>query len=133
MADKKNKGAGLKFSADVIETIAGIAASEIDGIIAMSGGVVEGFAERLGRKNLSKGVSVEVGEREVAVDLKVIVEYGRNVPELYHQVVLAVERAIENMTGLTVVEVNMYVEGVVLKEEKETPVEKLSEGGRTVR
>jgi uncharacterized alkaline shock family protein YloU len=133
MADKKRKGVGLRFSADVIETIAGIAASDIDGIVAMSGGVVEGFAERLGRKNLSKGVSVEVGEKEVAVDLKVIVEYGRNVPELYHRVVSAVEQAIENMTGLTVVEVNMFVEGVVLKEEKEAPLEQLVEEVRTIR
>jgi uncharacterized alkaline shock family protein YloU len=101
----------------VIETIAGISASEIDGIVAMSGGMVDGFAERLGRKNLSKGVAVEVGEQEVAVDLKVIVEYGRDVPEIYKQVVTSVESAIYNMTGLHVVEVNMYVEGVSIKEE----------------
>lgn len=117
MADKWKKGVGLKFSAEVIETIAGIAASEIDGIVSMSGGVVEDFAERLGRKNLSKGVSVEVGEKEVAIDLKVIVEYGTNVPELYQKAALAVEKAIENMTGLQVAEVNMYVEGVVVREE----------------
>ncbi|SHF32103.1 Uncharacterized conserved protein YloU, alkaline shock protein (Asp23) family [Seinonella peptonophila] len=118
MAEKKQRGVGLKFSSEVIETIAGISASEINGIVAMSGGVVEGFAERLGRKNLSKGVAVEVGEQEVAVDLKVIVEYGRNVPEIYKDVVLAVENAIYNMTGLNVVEVNMYVEGVALRDEK---------------
>lgn len=117
MGDKWKKGVGLKFSAEVIETIAGIAASEIDGIVSMSGSVVEDFAERLGRKNLSKGVSVEVGEKEVAIDLKVIVEYGTNVPELYQKAALAVKKAIENMTGLQVVEVNMYVEGVVVREE----------------
>jgi uncharacterized alkaline shock family protein YloU len=132
MAEKKKKGTGLKFSAEVIETIAGIAASDIEGIVAMSGGVVEGFAERLGRKNLSKGVSVEVGEQEVAVDLKVVVEFGRNVPDLYQKVVLAVEQAIENMTGLKVVEVNMFVEGVVFKEEKEPEVNTLIEEIRTI-
>lgn len=114
MTENHTKNFGLKFSSEVIETIAGIAASEIDGIIGMSGGIVEGFAEKLGRKNLTKGVSVEVGEEEVAVDLKVIVEYGRNVPEIYQQVVEAVKNAIQHMTGLTVVEVNMYVEGVAL-------------------
>lgn len=123
MAETKRQSVGLKFSSEVIETIAGISASEIDGIVGMSGGVVEGFTERLGKKNLAKGVTVEVGEQEVAVDLKVIVEYGRNVPEVYQQVVTSVENAIYNMTGLKVVEVNMYVEGVSIKEEKETNVE----------
>lgn len=117
---KPSPGVGLKFSSEVIETIAGISASEIDGIIGMSGGVVDGFTERLGRKNLTKGVSVEVGEHEVAVDLKVIVEYGRNVPEIYQEVVQAVKKAIQNMTGLTVVEVNMYVEGVAIQDEPES-------------
>ncbi|TCS92542.1 putative alkaline shock family protein YloU [Hazenella coriacea] len=133
MAEKKITSSGLKFSADVIETIAGIAASEIEGIVAMSGGMVEGFAERLGRKNLSKGVSVELGEMEVAVDLKVIVEYGRNVPHLYKQVVESVEQAIENMTGLSVVEVNMFVEGVTLQEEKEEKQPKSTEPHRMIR
>jgi uncharacterized alkaline shock family protein YloU len=118
MADPSNRGVGLKFASQVIETIAGIAASEIDGIVGMSGGMVEGFAERLGRKNLTKGVSVEVGEHEVAIDLKVVVEYGKNIPEIYQQVVKAVESAIQHMTGLQVVEVNMYVEGVTLPAEK---------------
>ncbi|MBO2533278.1 MAG: Asp23/Gls24 family envelope stress response protein [Thermoactinomycetaceae bacterium] len=116
MADKNQRG-GLRFSTEVLETIAGIAASEVDGILSMSGGIVEGFAERLGRKNLTKGVTVELGETEVAVDLKVVVEYGRNVPEIYDQVVKNVERAITNMTGLKVVEVNMYVEGVGFPDE----------------
>lgn len=116
MADKNQKG-GLRFSTEVLETIAGIAASEVDGILAMSGGIVEGFTERLGRKNLTKGVTVEMGDTEVAVDLKVVVEYGRNVPEIYEQVVKNVERAITNMTGLKVAEVNMYVEGVGFPDE----------------
>ncbi|SEN76115.1 Asp23/Gls24 family envelope stress response protein [Lihuaxuella thermophila] len=117
MADTRNKGDGLKFSTEVIETIAGIAASEIDGIVSMSGGVVEDFVERFGRKNLSKGVSVDIEEQELRIDLKVIVEYGTNVPDLYQKASLAVEKAIENMTGLHVVEVNMYVEGVVVRDE----------------
>lgn len=114
MPDASLRGIGLKFSTEVIETIAGIAASEIDGIVGMSGGVVEGFAEILGRKNLAKGVSVEIGEQEVAIDLKVIVEYGQNIPEIYQQVVDAVKNAIQHMTGLSVIEVNMFVEGVAL-------------------
>ncbi|MGI6126778.1 MAG: Asp23/Gls24 family envelope stress response protein [Planifilum sp.] len=125
MTDQKPKG-GLRFSTEVLETIAGIAANEVDGILAMSGGIVEGFTERLGRKNLTKGVTVEMGETEVAVDLKVVVQYGRNVPEIYKQVVENVERAITNMTGLTVTEVNMYVEGVGFPDEN-APREKDAE------
>lgn len=130
MTEKNKQGVGLRFSSEVIETIAGISASEIDGIVGMSGGVVEGFAEKLGRKNLAKGVSVEVGEEEVAVDLKVIVEYGRNVPEIYQQVVEAVENSIYHMTGLKVVEVNMYVEGVTINTEAN---EQESDDVRTIR
>lgn len=130
MSEKNMQSIGLKFSSEVIETIAGIAASEIDGIIGMSGGVVEGFAEKLGRKNLAKGVSVEVGEQEVAVDLQVIVEYGRNVPEIYQRVVEAVETAIHHMTGLRVIEVNMFVEGVALQTET---AEDKTEESRTIR
>ncbi|MDR6227387.1 Asp23/Gls24 family envelope stress response protein [Desmospora profundinema] len=116
MADNHRRG-GLKFSTHVLETIAGIATLEVDGISAMSGGVVEGISERLGRKNLTKGVEVEAGEREVAVDLRVIVEYGRNVPRVYENVVQNVSDAIQQMTGLRVVEVVMYVEGVSFPEE----------------
>ncbi|MBD1371843.1 Asp23/Gls24 family envelope stress response protein [Hazenella sp. IB182357] len=114
---------GLSFSNDVIATIAGIAANEIEGIFSMSGGVVDGFAERLGRKSLSKGVMVRVSEKEVAIDLRVIVEFGQRVPEVYAQVVEHVENAIHNMTGLNVLEVNMYVEGVSLLEDEELPAD----------
>lgn len=131
LPDASIRGVGLKFSSEVIETIAGIAASEIPGIVGMSGGVVEGFAEKLGRKNLAKGVSVELGEQEVAIDLKVIVEYGKNIPEIYQQVVKAVKAAVQHMTGLTVVEVNMYVEGVTLQSDEFE--EESTEPSRTIR
>jgi uncharacterized alkaline shock family protein YloU len=100
-----------------LETIAGIATMEVDGISGMSGGVVEGISERLGRKNLTKGVEVEAGDQEVAVDLRVIVEYGRNIPRVYENVVQNVSHAIQHMTGLRVVEVVMYVEGVTFPEQ----------------
>lgn len=112
---------GLKFSTHVLETIAGIATMEVDGITAMSGGVVEGISERLGRKNLTKGVEVEAGDQEVAIDLRVIVEYGRNVPQVYENVIRNVSDAIQHMTGLRVVEVVMYVEGVSFPEETPAP------------
>ncbi len=66
----------------------------------------------MGKKNLSKGVKVEVGEREAAVDLHIIVEYGVRIPDIALRVQENVKRAIESMTGLDVVEVNIHVQGV---------------------
>ena len=78
----------------------------------MSGGLVGGIAEMLGKKNLAKGVKVEVGEKEAAVDLYVIMEYGVRLPDIAIQVQENVKHAIESMTGLEVVEVNVHVQGV---------------------
>ena len=82
----------------------------------MSGGLVGGIAEMLGKKNLSKGVKVEVGEKQAAVDLYVIIEYGSRVPDVAIRVQENVKRAIETMTGLEVVEVNVHVQGISFQE-----------------
>lgn len=102
----------IRIANEVVAIIAGLAATEVPGIAGMSGGIVGGIAEMLGRKNLSKGVKVEVGEKEAAVDLYVIVDYGIRIPDVATQVQANVKRAIENMTGLAVVEVNVHVQGV---------------------
>ncbi|KAE8559358.1 Asp23/Gls24 family envelope stress response protein, partial [Paenibacillus polymyxa] len=81
----------------------------------MSGGFAGGFAELLGRKNLSKGVKVEVGQREAAVDVSVIIEYGNRLPEVAAAIQHNVKRSIENMTGLNVVEVNVQIHDVQFK------------------
>ncbi len=91
--------------------------NEIEGIVSMNGGMAEGLAERIGRKILTKGVSAEVGEKEVVIDLKVIIEYGTNVPDLYQKISSAVKKAIKNMTGLQVAKVNMHVEGIKVRDE----------------
>ncbi|WP_333870622.1 Asp23/Gls24 family envelope stress response protein [Desulforamulus putei] len=103
---------GIRIADDVVGVIAGMAATEVPGVAGMSGGIGGGIAEMLGRKNLSKGVKVEVGEKEAAVDLFVIVEYGVRIPEVASQIQMNVKRAIEGMTGLSVVEVNVHVQGV---------------------
>ncbi len=103
---------GIRISDDVVGVIAGMAATEVLGVAGMSGGLGGGIAEMLGRKNLSKGVKVEVGEKEAAVDLFVIVEYGVRIPDVASQIQVNVKRAIEGMTGLTVVEVNVHIQGV---------------------
>jgi uncharacterized alkaline shock family protein YloU len=92
----------IRIADEVVGVIAGLAATEIAGIAGMSAGLVGGIAEMLGKKNLSKGVKVEVGEREAAVDLYVIVEYGVRIPDVALRVQENVKRAIESMTGLDV-------------------------------
>lgn len=103
----------IRIADEVVAIIAGLAATEIKGVAGMSGGLAGGIAEILGRKNLSKGVKVEVGEKEAAVDMFIIVEYGVRIPDVAIHIQENVKRAIESMTGLGVVEVNVNVQGVV--------------------
>ncbi len=107
----------IRISDDVVGTIAGIAATEVEGVAGMSGGIVGGITEMLGRKNLAKGVKVEVGEREAALDLFIVVDYGVRIPEIAQRVQENVKRAVESMTGLTVVEANIHIQGVAFRHE----------------
>ncbi|ATW24030.1 Asp23/Gls24 family envelope stress response protein [Candidatus Formimonas warabiya] len=102
----------LRIADDVVAIIAGLAATEVEGVAGMSGGIAGGIAEMLGRKNLSKGVKVEVGETETAVDIFVIVEFGIRIPDVALKIQENVKKAIETMTGLKVVEINVHVQGV---------------------
>jgi uncharacterized alkaline shock family protein YloU len=105
----------IQIAPEVIEVIAGLAAIEVKGVAGMSGGFAGGIAELLGRKNLSKGVKVEVGQREAAVDVSIIVEYGYKIPEIAADIQNNVKRSIEMMTGLHVVEVNVHIHDVHFK------------------
>ena len=111
-------GGNIKIANEVVAIIAGLAATEIEGVTGMSGGVVDGLAELLKKKSLAKGVKVEVGERQAAVDLYVILSYGVKVPEVAYRVQENVKRAIESMTGLEVVEVNVHIQGIEFKPEE---------------
>ncbi|MDP5273601.1 Asp23/Gls24 family envelope stress response protein [Chengkuizengella axinellae] len=102
----------IQIAPEVVEVIAGLATVEIEGVAGMSGGFAGGIAELLGRKNLSKGVKVEVGEKEAAVDVSIIVEYGYRIPDVSQQIQQNVKNAIESMTGLQVVEVNVHIHDV---------------------
>lgn len=108
----------VRIADEVVSIIAGLAATEVDGVASMSGGIAGGIAEALGRKNLSKGVKVEVGEEEAAVDLYLIVRYGSRIPDVAWAVQENVKKAIENMTGLRVVRVNVHVQGVSFPQQK---------------
>lgn len=102
----------IKISDEVVKIIAGLAATEVAGVTGMSGGIAGGIAEKLGRKNLSKGVKAEVGEKEAAIDISVIVDYGAHIQEVASQIQTNVKNAVESMTGLKVLEVNVNVQGV---------------------
>ncbi len=115
----------VRIANEVVGVIAGLAATEVPGIAGMSGGIVGGIAEMLGRKNLSKGVKVEVGEREAAIDLYVVVNFGVRIAEVAAQVQSNVKQAVEEMTGLLVVEVNVHVQGVIFPDEPREEERKL--------
>ncbi|RJG26015.1 Asp23/Gls24 family envelope stress response protein [Paenibacillus thiaminolyticus] len=108
----------IRISDDVVATIAGLAALETPGVAAMSGGMSEGWAKRLSGRNVQKGVSVEVGQVEAAIDLRVIIMYGMPIQEVCRQLQMSVREAVQNMTGLNVVEINVKVEGVAFKDEE---------------
>ena len=112
-----NEYGAVKIADDVVAIIAEIAAKEVKGIVGMSGGIADSITEMLGKKSPSKGVKVEVGEEETAIDLYVIVEYGVRIPDVAWQVQENVKKAVETMTGLKVVEVNIHIQGVNLEKE----------------
>lgn len=110
----------IKIADDVVSIIAGKAVSEISGVAGMAGGFAGGISEVLsGKKNLSKGIKVDVEEKEVKIDVNIIVEYGVRIPDVAFEIQNRVKKAVETMTGLNVTSVNVHVQGVNIPEEKE--------------
>jgi len=110
----------IKISDEVVGIISSLAATEVKGVAGMSGGIAGGLSEMLGRKNLSKGVKVEIKDKEVIISLYIIVEYGAKIPEVAWEVQENVKNTVETMTGLNVIEVNINIQGVNFeKEQKE--------------
>ncbi len=97
---------------EVVSIIAGLAATEVEGVASMSGGLTGGISEVLGRKSFSKGVKVEVGTEEAKVDIFIAVKYGERIPDVAWDIQESVKKAIETMTGLNVSSVNIHVQGV---------------------
>lgn len=103
---------GIKISDDVVATIAGKAALEVKGVYAMFGGLAGGISEVFGKKNYTKGIKVENTEKALKIDVNIIVEYGARIPDVAYEIQNRVKKAIENMTGLKIEEVNVHVQGV---------------------
>ena len=97
---------------DVIATIAGLAATEVEGVSAMQGNVTNELVGKLGMKNLTKGVRIKMTEAGVAVELSVQMRYGYSIPKTCKAIQEKVKAAIENMVGLTVEVVNVHIVGV---------------------
>ena len=117
----------IKIADDVVAVIAGVAVSEVSGVAEMAGGFAGGITEVLsGKKNLAKGIKVEVGDKDTKIDVNIIVEYGVRIPDVAFEILNRVKKAVETMTGLNVVEVNVHVQGVNT-EEKETAEETKTE------
>lgn len=106
----------IKISNEVVAAIAGKAVSEVEGVYGMAGSIAEVFK---GKKNLAKGIKVEVGEKETKIDVNIIVEYGVRIPDIAFQIQNRVKKAVEAMTGLTVSAVNIHVQGINTEENKE--------------
>ena len=107
----------VKIADEVVAIIAGLAAMEVDGVASMSGNATRELISKLGMKSLSKGVKVDVLEGIVTVSLKLHLKYGYNVMDICQKVQEKVKAAIENMTGLTVADVNIRIAGVDVPEE----------------
>lgn len=116
----QEEGNNVRIADDVVGVIAGLAAMEVEGVAGMSGGLASNMAEMLGKRNFSKGVKVQVGEKECAIDLYIIVEYGVRIPGVAQRVQEHVKQAVESMTGLDVVEVNIHVQGVSFHTDQRT-------------
>ncbi len=111
----------IKISNETVATYAGIAVSEVSGVYGMAGGFASGITESfMGKKNLAKGIKVDVEEKNAKIDVSIIVEYGARIPEVAFEIQSRVKKSVENMTGLKVLEVNVHVQGVhAVSQEKE--------------
>ena len=115
----------IKIADDVVAIIAGVAVAEVPGVSQMAGGFAGGITEVLsGKKNLAKGIKVEVGDKDTKIDVNIIVEYGVRIPDVAFEIQNRVKKAVETMTGLNVIEVNVHVQGVNTdSKEEETKTE----------
>ncbi len=109
----------VKISGDAVAMYVGIAISEIQGVYGMSGALA-GITEAIsGKKNYTKGVKVDINDKEVKIDVNIIVEYGARIPDVAFEIQTNVKKSVETMTGLKVSEVNVNVQGVHAITEKE--------------
>lgn len=110
-----NEMGSIRIADEVVSTIAGLAAVEVDGVESMSGGWSTDLVEKLGRKNFGKGIKVEVNDDQTLIDIYIVVEFGYAIPEVAENVQKEVKMAVETMTGLVVTKVNVHIIAVSMK------------------
>lgn len=126
----KTENEGIQISNDVVAVIAGVAVSEVSGVAGMAGGFAGGISEVFsGKKNLAKGIKVEVTDTQAKIDVNIIVEYGTRIPDVAFEIQNRVKKAVESMTGLKVEEVNVHVQGVNTDIVKQEPKEEAANEG----
>lgn len=114
----------IRIHNEVVAAIAASAALEIEGVIGMASGLAGGIIQLFGKKGLEKGVRVEIDENKTKLELSVVVKYGSNIPKIARQVQTKAKEAVEKMTGLSAVEINVVIQGIKFdeKEKKEKDV-----------
>ena len=121
------EGDSIRISSEVIAVIAGLVSSDIPGIAGMSGGLVGGIAEKLGRKDLTKGIKVQVNGDKVVIDMNVIAEYGSSIVEATDKLKNATRISVEKSTGLKVEAININVQGINIPSEESDVVTTVEE------
>ncbi len=109
---------GIKIADDVIATIAGKSALEVNGVYSMAGGFAGGISEVFGKKSYTKGIKVDNTEKGLKIDVNIIVEYGARIPDVAYEIQNKVKNSIENMTGIKIEEVNVHIQGVNTETQK---------------
>lgn len=118
--DQGNNGLGkVEIAPEVIEVIAGIAASEVEGVAGMRGNFATGVVERLGKKNHGKGVKVELTETGITVDVYCLMKFGVSIPTVAGKIQDNIRQALLNMTALDTEEINIHVVGIQFENQKQ--------------
>ena len=113
----------IRISDDVVKTIAAKAARDVEGVYKLAGGVADEVSKILGQKRPTHGVKVEVGEKECNIEIYLIVEYGFNIATLSNEVQKAVHKSVLEITGLKVVEVNIFIQDIKIIKVEEPDME----------
>lgn len=108
----------VQIADEVVAIIAGLAATEVEGVASMAGNITNELVSKLGKKSLSKGIRVKVEDGIVNVNVALIIAYGYSVPKTCKKVQEKVKAAIENMTGLEVEKVDIQIANVSISKEK---------------
>jgi uncharacterized alkaline shock family protein YloU len=118
MSHDENGLGKVEIAPEVIEVIASIAASEVEGVSQMRGSFAAGVVEKLGKKNHGKGVKVELAEEGIKVDVYCVMKFGVSIPVVAQKIQDNIRQALLNMTALDATEVNIHVVGIQFESQK---------------